>query len=89
MNYMHKDLSDSEKKIEALYHLEVCSEPCGPNGKIKPIHEILAHVCAAHYIIQSMGGGHVPANYDEIIMEAKEFDAKDEANCAIHRARKV
>lgn len=37
------------------------------------IEEILARVCAAHYLIQAMNDGQKPENYDEVLTEARSF----------------
>ena len=80
-------MTDKQKRIQALYHLEVCFEPMGKNGRRKPQEWADAHITAAHYLIQSMFGGSKPQNYDDVMRRAAEFDAIDEANCAIHVAR--
>jgi len=80
--------SDRCKKIEAMYHLEVCFEPKDENGNPKPREWIDAHITAAHYLIQSMFDGYKPDNYDQVMNEAARLDAIDEANCAIHLANK-
>jgi hypothetical protein len=80
-------MNDAEKRIKALYHLEVCFEPFNSKGERKPLEMIEAHITAAHYLIQSMAGGPVPFNYDEVMEAAAQFDAADEANCAIQMAK--
>ena len=87
MKNMHSHLTDKERQIEAMYHLEVCFETRDPD-KRKPYKEIQAHISAAHYLIATMGGGEAPINYDEVMLEAMEFDAADEAKEAIHLASK-
>lgn len=81
-------MNDLDKKHAAMYHLEVCSEPCDAKGTPKPIEEIDAHITAAHYLIQSMFDGHKPDNYDEIMATAAAYDAKDEANDLLYRMGK-
>lgn len=80
-------MTDKEKQIQAMYHLETCFEPMDEKGTTKPLAWIDAHVTAAHYLIQSMFSGPKPDNYDEVMRRAAEFDAIDEANCAIHVAK--
>lgn len=80
-------MNDKQKQIQAMYHLETCFEPMDEHGKTKPMEWIDAHITAAHYLIQSMFGGSKPDNYDEVMRRAAEFDAQDEANCAIHMAK--
>jgi len=81
-------MTDLGKRSQAMYHLEVCFEPCDAKGTPKPKAEIDAHITAAHYLIQSMFDGYKPSNYDEIMSEAAEYDAKDEANDLLHRLKK-
>ena len=82
MNRINNSISDDmEKRIEAMYHLEVCFEPKDEHGNRKPIEWIDAHIAAAHYLIQSMFNGNRPDNYDEVIAEAKRFDNIDKENC--------
>lgn len=83
---MHSHLTDKERQIEAMYHLEVCFETCDPD-KRKSDKEIQAHMWAAHYLIATMGGGEGPSNYDEVMLEAMEFDAIDAAKEAISIAK--
>lgn len=80
-------LTDRQKQIAAMYHLEVISEPMDAKGTPKPADWIDAHITAAHYLVQSMLGGHKPKNYEEVMNRAAEFDALDEANEAIHFAK--
>jgi hypothetical protein len=89
MKNINVELSDAAKKHEAMYHLEVCFEPCDALGTPKPKAEIEAHITAAHYLIQSMFDGYKPDNYDEVMADAAKFDAIDEASDAIHRARNL
>ena len=80
-------MNDLDKKHEAMYRLEVCFEPMDADGTPKPKEWIDAQITAAHYLIQSMFGGPKPDNYNEVMRRAAEFDAIDEANCAIHVAK--
>ena len=80
-------MTDLEKKIEAMYHLEVCFEPM-VNGVDKPKEWVDAHITAAHYLIQSMFNGFKPENYEEVMKLAAKYDAIDEANHAIYLAKK-
>lgn len=79
--------TDRQKQIEAMYHLEVISEPMDANGTKKPADWVDAHITAAHYLVQSMLGGYKPDNYEEVLNRAREFDALDEAIEAIHFAK--
>ena len=85
----HTNMSDANRRIEAMYHLEACFEPCDAKGTPKTKAEIDARITAAHYLVQEMFGGFRPDNYDEIMGEVAEFDAKDEANDLFHRANKT
>lgn len=80
-------LTDRQKQIAAMYHLEVISAPMDAKGTPKPADWIGAHITAAHYLVQSMLGGYKPDNYEEVMNRAAEFDAIDEANEAIHFAK--
>ena len=82
------EMTDAEKRTQAMYHLEVCFEPKDANGTPKPKAWIDAHITAAHYLIQSMFDGCKPDNYDEVMTEAAALDAIDETNCAIYLAKK-
>lgn len=84
---MHANLSDEQRKIEAMYHLEVCFETCDAK-KEKTDDEIQAHIWAAHYLIATMFGGNAPSNYDEVMLEAMEFDAADAAKELVYLAKK-
>lgn len=80
-------MTDEQKRIEAMYHLECCMdfEIENPNRpKIEGWCD--AHVTAAHYLIQSMFGGHKPDNYDEVMAHAAELDAIDDANNSVYIA---
>lgn len=87
MTAIRANPSDLDKKIEAMYHLETCFEPCDEKGAPKSKAEIDAHITAAHYLIQSMFDGYKPDNYDEIMAEAAKYDAIDETNCLLHRLK--
>lgn len=84
---MHSNLTDEQRRIEAMYHLETCFET-GADGKEKPAKEMQAHIWAAHYLVATMLGGNAPSNYDEVMLEAMEIDAADEAKEAIYLASK-
>jgi hypothetical protein len=84
---MHSNLTDKQRRIEAMYHLEACFET-GGNRKERPLEEMQAHIWAAHYLIATMGGGRAPSNYDEVMLRAMEFDATDAAKEAIYLASK-
>ena len=81
-------MTDLEKKIEAMYHLELCFEPMDENGTRKPQEWIEAHITAAHYLVQSMFDGFKPENYDAVMELAAQYDAIDEANNTIYLAKK-
>ena len=82
-----KNQTDRQKQIEAMYHLEVISEPMDAIGTKKPDEWIDAHITAAHYLVQSMLGGYKPDNYEEVLSRARTFDAMDETNEAIYFAK--
>ena len=84
---MHSKMTDAERRIQAMYHLEVCFE--SGNSKNKTLQEIDAHITAAHYLIQAMSNGFTPDNYDDVMQKAMEFDAIDEAVETIYRAGKL
>lgn len=80
-------MTDEQKRIEAMYHLEVCMDFESENPNRPKIEGWCdAHVTAAHYLIQSMFGGFKPDNYDEVMAHAAELDAIDEANNLAHIA---
>lgn len=77
-------MTDEEKKQKAMYYLE-CTFWDGVHNRSREY--IDAHIAAAHYLIQSMFGGYKPDNWDEIMQAADAFDAQDEAEHAIRRAK--
>lgn len=80
-------MTDEQKRIEAMYHLECCMDFETENSYRPKIEGWCdAHITAAHYLVQSMFGGFKPDNYDDVMAHVARLDAIDEANCAAHIA---
>lgn len=83
---LHAGMTDRSKQIEAQYHLEMCFEP-NEKGQQKKFEEVADHIWAAHYLVQSMDGGHIPKNYDEVMLAAMKHTTRYAAAEAIHFAK--
>ena len=79
-------MTDIEKKIQALYYLETCSEPQDEFGTPKGDDVVLALVTAAHYLVQSMFDGPKPETYDFVMELADAHMALDAAKERVYLA---
>lgn len=75
---------DSHMRCEAMMHLEVADDLIWTPECLK---EASARITAALYLIQAMGAGPRPDNYENILSAAREYDAKAEFFDVVRRAK--
>lgn len=82
---------DQYMQCEAMMHieqvlglLEISGMPTTDDGLVYleeygRREEIKRRLWAALYLIQAMNGGNMPSNWNKVMNEAREYDAKSEA----------